>query len=179
MPMRRSANMLVLTRGPILAPCLPCCRTLVWSAVFSLCGSRAARDLLQAEIIVEVKILAVYHATIGRTAGRALHKFADQAVLDAEHHVAVEILVAGHEHMGHELLEAGRRDHEMHVRRAPGMAALDRQHVPNCAVMWDRIGSRLDRPEIEAAVRPGVEAPPPRKIADLFELLHVEIAIIV
>src|SRR3954452_9433192 len=142
MPMRRSANMLVLTRGPILAPCLPCCRTLVWSAMFSLSGSCAASDLLQAEIIVEVKILAVHHATIGRTAGRAAHKFTDQAVLDAEHHVGVEILVAGHEHMGHELLESGRRDHEMHMRRAPGMAALYRQHVADRAVMRDRISGR-------------------------------------
>src|SRR4051812_44843959 len=97
----------VLTRGPILAPCLAC-RTLVGPPSFSLGGSCAACDLLQAEIIVEMKILAVHHATIGRTTWRAPHKFADQAVLDAEHHVAVEILVAGHEHMGHELLEAGR-----------------------------------------------------------------------
>src|SRR3954452_19288354 len=168
MPMRRSANMFVLTRGPILAPCLALVVGLLSGPPsFSLGGSCAASDLLQAESIVEVKILAVHHATIGRTAGRAPHKFADQAVLDAEYHVAVEILVAGDEYMGHELLEAGRRDHEMHMRRAPGMAPLDLQHVADRAVMRDRIGGRLDRPEIEAAILVGVEARAHREIADL------------
>ncbi len=106
-------------------------------------------------------------------------ELADQAVLDAEHHVAVEILVTGDEHMGHELLEAGRRDHEMHMRGPPGMAALHLQHLADRAVMRDRIGRRLDRPEMEAAVGVGVEARAHREIADVVELLHVVIAVIV
>src|SRR5437868_7046695 len=67
----------------------------------------------------------------------------------------------------------------MHMRRTPGMAALHLQHLADWTVVRNGIGGRLDRPEMEAAVLVGVEARAHRKIADLVELLHVIIAVIV
>lgn len=70
------------------------------------------RNPLKIENIVEAKIRSVHRATIWRAAGRAANQLLDQAVLDAEHHVGAEIVIACDEHMRHELFEAG-------VRRLP------------------------------------------------------------
>ena len=61
------------------------------------------------EEMVGVKIRSVRRATIWRAAGRAANELVDQAVLDAEHHVGAEIVIARDEHMRHELFEAGVR----------------------------------------------------------------------
>src|SRR5437773_1926158 len=87
-----------------------------------LCGSSfsdVTSSLLEAEIIGQMKVPAVHQATIWRTAGRTVYELADQAVLDAEDDIRVQVFVAGDEHMGHQLLKSGRRDHEVHVGRAP------------------------------------------------------------
>src|SRR6266436_7144533 len=180
MPARRSTNVAALTRGPIIAPYLldaDSLRSVPFP--FDLGRLRAARNLLQTEIIVEMKILGVHHATIRRTAGRAAHEVADQAVLDAEYHVGVEIGVAGDEHMRHQLLDAGRGNHEMQMRRPPGVPALSLQHLADWTVMRDRIGGRLDGPEMEAAILVGVEPRAHREIANLVELLYVVVAVVV
>ncbi len=59
------------------------------------------------------------------------------------------------------------------------MTPLRFQHVTNRSVMRNRIGRRLDGPEMETAIGIGAKPRTHRQIADLVELLHVVIPVIV
>ena len=87
-------------------------------------SDRLRRCPLEAEIVLQLIVRHVQHAPVRRASRRMSQILADEAVLDPEYRVGVQVLVTGYEHMGHELLVTGRRDHEMHVCGTPGMPPL-------------------------------------------------------
>src|SRR5258705_1225382 len=145
----------------------------------ALSGTARFRTHPQSEIIVQMIIRLRHLAAIDGCSGRHAGEFPDQAVLDAEDDVRVQVLIARGEYMRHQRLVSGRSNHEMDMGRAPGVAALRLEHFADRPVMRDRIGRRLDRPEPEPAVFIGAEPRAHRKIADLVELLNVVIAVII
>jgi hypothetical protein len=95
-------------------------------------------------------------------------------ILHREHRVAIQILIAIHEHVRHQRLMPFADDHEMHVRRPIRMPRRCLQHVAHRAVIRDRIVARHDGPEPVASLRVGVEARAQRRLVELRQLHVVE-----
>src|SRR5437764_10521347 len=81
--------------------------------------------------------------------------------------------------MSDECLMSRRLDHEVNVGRSPGVTSLSFQHLSDGTVIWNRVGRRFDRPEVEPAILVGTKAGAHRQVADLIELLYIVIAVVV
>src|SRR5882757_11098754 len=84
----------------------------------------------------------------------------DERGLHTEDGVALQVLVALEEEVGHQLPVAGRADHEVHVRGAEGMSPQALQKLARRSVVGNRIADREDGPELVLAALVGPERGP-------------------
>jgi hypothetical protein len=83
----------------------------------------------------------------------------DQALLDAEHRIGVQVRAVGDEHVRGHRPVPGRGDDEVHVRRPVGMPAGGSQQLPDRTVVGDRVEARHDRAEPVPPLVVGGEQP--------------------
>jgi hypothetical protein len=82
---------------------------------------------------------------------------ADQLSGDAEHHMAVEVLIVGHQDLRDQRLEARLVGEEMQMGGAVRVTAPGAQHVAHGAIGRHRIAGRPDRAERKSALAVGGE----------------------
>src|SRR6476646_10163186 len=120
-------------------------------------GRAALRDfcsyLLEPEIIGQPAPRLMHRLAIRRDTRRLMVELADQGILNPEHRVAVEVGTIGSEHMRDKHLVVRSADQEMDVRRAKRMPSAGLEHFTDRPVVWYRIESRHNRPEIKTAAR--------------------------